>query len=347
MADSVNFGAEGAPFSPMDDYRFLEEAETSIKGMLASRTSLAVIFRVLKNRGFSGNRQKLVAWLEGRGLWEKRQRRVEKRGVSEWEVDAAIGKAAEKAKEVAVAERAERERIRAENEARKAEEAARIAEPEPVAENPADEKAGRKRRLRLVAAPRRRSKGKALAMPRRERKPLPKPEPPAPTQADRIESAVMEAVAVGKMSAETLPELERRVGESLSRHMDERIRRLEEMVQAAEGSHKAEIESIRAALDERLARIEGQMADAVGIVRTIAEKQDGMRSGIETMIRESGDGQRAAIEAARAEFAESVTGLSDAVRECLAAVKGINDGLTGIDERLARSEAAGKPESQE
>lgn len=308
------------PGVPIDDYDLLFQLQPHIEHWLGRRTPIAKIFGVLKKCGFSGNRGKFIKWLEDRSLWTKRARAVEPRGVDEDEIEAAFGGAVERAAKIAQEER--ERRLRELEAARKAEDAARAPEPEPMTASPAEEKApARKKRLRLVAAPRR-PKGKALSMPRRERKP--RPEPPAPTQADRIESAVMEAVAVGKMSAETLPELERRVGESLSRHIDERIGKLEEMVQAAEAGRKAEIEAIQGVVGERFAELERRLAE---------------------MAQAAGEGQKAQVEAA-SRVMEVMDGIANGVRECLAASKAVSDGLAGIDGRLARSEAAGKTAAQ-
>lgn len=69
-----------------NDYIILESCESKIREMLNARTGINKIFAALKNMGFSGNRIKLVSWLEEKGLWIKRMRRAPKIGLSSTEV---------------------------------------------------------------------------------------------------------------------------------------------------------------------------------------------------------------------------------------------------------------------
>lgn len=54
------------------DILMLHSTQDRIRGMLESGMSADIIFRGLKAIGFSGNKRKLMAFLENKGLWTRR-----------------------------------------------------------------------------------------------------------------------------------------------------------------------------------------------------------------------------------------------------------------------------------
>lgn len=73
-----------------NDYTILSSCREKIREMLDKKTGINKIFDALKELGFSGNRQKLVAWMEETGLRTKRQRIVKPKGPSAEDVLATL-----------------------------------------------------------------------------------------------------------------------------------------------------------------------------------------------------------------------------------------------------------------
>lgn len=200
----------------VDDFQMLEMAESDIRQMLDRRTPIATIFEALKNRGFSGNRQKLIGWLESRRLWTKRTRVVTRRGASALEVSEAIGNAAAKAEEKALAEQA-RQRVEL-----AAQEAAKPA-PEATEAAPAAPRGSKRARRLAMHAPGRTKPKHVMARKRRERKP----------EAAKPIMTPANALATARALSEELASIEKRIasiGEALARAMEaaEQAVRLEE-----------------------------------------------------------------------------------------------------------------------
>lgn len=73
-----------------NDYTILFSCREKIREMLEKKTGINKIFDALKELGFSGNRQKLVNWMEETGLRTKPQRIVKPKGPSTEEVLASL-----------------------------------------------------------------------------------------------------------------------------------------------------------------------------------------------------------------------------------------------------------------